>query len=180
MQMQWLEVAGLIGVTLVIAKGKVFDGLRVWLLRFEHKYNPLSYLGALLSCSMCLGVWVGFGWGLASGRGLLEAIVWGGLISLVSWPVGEVLSVLELFVERRRPPSQATVSEFLEACAAYRDQRRAQLDADEGQPFDANQGEEAAFEHLDAQDRFDEEVLSDPKLVRALRDKEMQEKGEAA
>lgn len=179
MQVQWLEMVGLIGVALVIAKGKVFEGLRIWLLRFTDPWNPAPWLGALLSCAMCSGVWVGFGFGLASGRSLLDALLLGGLVSVASWPVGEVLSVLELFVERRRPPSQATVSEFLEARQALRDQRRAEINA-EGQPFDANQGEDAAFAQLDAQDRDDEQLLSDPKMVRALREKEMQENGEAA
>lgn len=179
MQVQWLEVVGLIGVTLVVTKGRVFDGLRSWLLRFVHGSNPLPWFGALLSCAMCSGVWVGFLWGLVAGRGLLEAILLGGIVSVTSWPVGEVLSMLELFVERRRPPSQTTVSEFLEARAAYRDERRAQLNA-EGQPPNANMGADEAFAHLDAQDQNDEVELSDPKLIRALRDKEMQEKGEAA
>lgn len=179
MHVQWLEVVGLVGVTLVVVQGKVFNGLRPWLMRFVHGFNPLSWFGALISCAMCSGVWVGFLWGLVAGRGLLEAILLGGIVSVTSWSVGEVFLVFNFFVERRRPPSQVTIDEFLDARVAYREERRAQLNA-EGQLPDANMSEDAAFAHLDAQDQYDEVVLSDPKLLRALRDKEMQEKGKEA
>jgi len=173
MQNSWFVIVGLVGITLMISKGKVFNGLRTWLKSFDHPLNPSRHLGNLLSCSMCSGAWVGFSAALAIGSGWVDAVILGGLVSLTSWPTGEVFSAIERFLGPKEQP-ESRMMELLEARAQERQRRRAEL---RGKP-PANIDESQAHQWLDEQDRLDEEVLSDPMLVR--RYKENQENEEEA
>jgi len=94
MDLTWLEVLGLIGVTLVLSTGKVFNGLREYLGDFEHPWNPLHLVGDIISCSMCSGVWVGFGWGLLTGETFWTSVIIGGFVSLASFATNEVLGLV--------------------------------------------------------------------------------------
>ncbi len=87
-------IIGLVGVTIVISGGKIFDGLREWLLGFAVRWNPLRLLGVMMSCTMCAGWWVGFVWGLTTGHGYGASIIFGGLISVVSFATDEALTIL--------------------------------------------------------------------------------------
>lgn len=94
MDLTWLEMLGLIGVTLVISTGKVFDALREYLKDFEHPWNPMRWAGDIISCSMCSGVWVGLGWALLNGQPFWSALMLGGLVSLTSFAANEALGLI--------------------------------------------------------------------------------------
>lgn len=94
MELTWLEILGLIGITLVVSAGKVFNGLREYLKDFEHPWNPMHWAGDIISCSMCSGVWVGFGWGLMTGETFFGAVLMGGFISVASFAANEILGLL--------------------------------------------------------------------------------------
>jgi len=94
---------GCAGATLVITTGKIFSSPRDYLRGFNHVYNPLRWLGELLSCSMCSGFWVGFLWKLfVDGQPVLESVLWGGYISLIALVADLVVSFLELLSGERR------------------------------------------------------------------------------
>lgn len=176
MQITWFIVVGLVGVTLVVSKGKVFEGLRDWLLAFEVRANPLRLAGDAMSCSMCSGVWVGVIGALLLGASWPEAIIVGGLVSVISWPTGEVLHAVEAGLNRRQEAPESRMMAMLEARAQERQKRRAEL---RERPATSDISEEQAHEWLDEQDRLDEEVLSDPALVAKYR-RRQQETEEAA
>jgi hypothetical protein len=94
MEVDALTIVGLIGITIVITTGKVFDGARKWLLGFEVQYNPLRVLGEIMSCTMCAGWWVGCIWGWSSGISIVGMVVAGGLIGILSFATDELLSIL--------------------------------------------------------------------------------------
>lgn len=102
-----LTLAGLVGVTLVISVGSIFDSLREWLKGFVQRANPLRVLGELMSCSMCSGWWVGFAWGLYSREPVFESVVIGGLVSVTTFLSDEVFAILSagsrVLVRRLRP-----------------------------------------------------------------------------
>jgi hypothetical protein len=89
-----VEMAGLIGVVLVISTGKVFNPLREFLRSFEHPYNPFPWVAGLISCSMCSGVWIGVIWGLIHSWSWGAIVVFSGLLSLSSYVTNEVLGVM--------------------------------------------------------------------------------------
>jgi len=98
MGVHWWEIVGLIGMTLVLSVGRIFAPLRAWLLGFENPFNVLRLGGELLSCSMCCGVWVGFLWGFfVEGFAVSHALALGGVISISSLVVDEVVGVVALY-----------------------------------------------------------------------------------
>lgn len=108
MHIDLLTILGLIGVAIVISVGKIFDGLREWLKGFVHHWNPLPWIGEMMSCTMCSGWWVGFVWGAWNGLGW-GAMLTGGLISVLSFAVDELLALLSgvaLRIARRVPPAR--------------------------------------------------------------------------
>lgn len=118
MGVYWWEVLGLIGITLVISSGRVFQPLREWLLGFQHKGNVLRLGGELLSCSMCTGIWVGFLWGvIAEGFIVSHALVLGGVISVASLATDEVLGIVSLFriLKMQRGQGAMTPTEMVQA-----------------------------------------------------------------
>lgn len=86
-------LVGLIGITIIITGGKIFDGLRKWLLGFAIAWNPLRILGEIMSCTMCAGWWVGFVWALCAGHGW-ASIVMGGVVSVAAFTADEALTIL--------------------------------------------------------------------------------------
>ncbi len=99
----WLWILGCVGITLIIVTGKVSKPLRMYLVGFRYNLNPLKILGNLLSCSMCSGFWIGFLWSwLLSQNLVLESILWGGLISLVSYTIDFFLLLLEKLIGERQ------------------------------------------------------------------------------
>lgn len=98
----WLWVFGCVGITLIITTGKVFASLRIYLRGFVVLYNPLRVFGELISCPMCTGFWVGFLWSwLVVGVFLVDAVLWGGVISLASYVVDEGLLLIERITGER-------------------------------------------------------------------------------
>lgn len=93
--MQWWHLVGLIGVTMIVSRGKIFRGTRRYLRGFVRWYNPLRMLGEIMHCAMCSGFWVGFLYGAGYWRNVSEAFVLGGCVSLVSWAVGVFLCWFE-------------------------------------------------------------------------------------
>ncbi len=88
---------GLVGVTIVLSSGKIFDGLRSWLVGFKVRWNPLRFLGEVMSCTMCMGWWIGFLWGTAAAQGLGSSVVFGGLVSVASFAADEALTILAAY-----------------------------------------------------------------------------------
>ena len=95
MDLTWLEIMGLVGVTLVISTGKVFNRLREYLKDFEHPLNPLQWAGDIISCSMCSGFWVGTVWGLLRADPFLAALMLGGFISVASFAADVLLGLVD-------------------------------------------------------------------------------------
>lgn len=84
-----LIILGLVGVTIIITIGTIFEDIR------EKISEKSSVLGKLINCPMCTGFWVGFFFGFASG--IAPPIIMGGLISLLSW---SAYSVIDYFITK--------------------------------------------------------------------------------
>lgn len=172
MDIQWWEVMGLIGVTLVISAGRIFEPLRDWLLGFENKLNPLRWIGELLHCSMCCGVWVGFLWGFfAEGWTWYVALIFGGCISVAALVTDELVGIVSLYRLLRAKKSEGamTMDEMVEArqrMMAMKKQRQADEMAQararrRGTPRDMTEDEADAY--ADAQEvAADTLVLGEP------------------
>ena len=77
-----LALLGNVGVTLIVTSGKVFAPVRRALA--ESRWS--RPLGALLSCSLCLGWWVGLASAWLLGLRRPVELVWGGgAIALLSY-----------------------------------------------------------------------------------------------
>jgi len=100
MQLTVIDVAGLIGVVLVVSTGKVFDPIRDFLRSFTHRYNPSRWVADLISCSMCSGVWIGVIWGLAHSWSWGSIVVFAGLLSLLSFAANELLGFIGILTLR--------------------------------------------------------------------------------
>lgn len=172
MDIQWWEIVGLIGVTLVMTAGKVFEGLRDWLNGFENWWSPLRIVGNLLSCSMCSGIWVGFLWGwLVKGWPWYAALILGGCISIAALVTDEAVGLLALYRLMRKKKSQGSMT--MEELVAVRQQQAAiakQRKADQmaqararrrGTPRDMTETEAEAY--ADAQEEAaDKLILGEP------------------
>lgn len=98
----WLLV-GLVGMTMIVTTGKVFDGLRKYLVGFKRRVNPLRILGDMISCSMCTGFWVGFLWKLVMLDGkVVDAVVAGGVVSLTSYVADLAVGFIEALAGKER------------------------------------------------------------------------------
>ena len=100
----WLPWLGGVGITLIVATGKIFAPLRDALT--ERK--PTGWLGQLISCSMCLGFWVGLANGWAMGYRNLAELLWSaGALSVLSYTADAALLRLgdELGAEEDEPPA---------------------------------------------------------------------------
>jgi len=172
MDIQWWEVVGLIGVTLVVTAGKIFEGLRDWLNGFRNWWSPLRITGSLLSCSMCSGIWVGFLWGwLAKGWPWYAALILGGCISIAALVTDETVGLLSLYRLKWKKRNQGSMT--MEELVAARQQQAAiakQRKSDEmalararrrGTPRDMTEDEAEAY--ADAQEQAaDAMVLGEP------------------
>lgn len=85
-----LEILGIVGLVLIVTASYIFEPIR---LKLSHKY-PI--LGTLISCSQCLGFWVGLG---ASFFILDEPwggyLVFAGLVSLMSYLTDLLIGLLK-------------------------------------------------------------------------------------
>ena len=169
MDVQWWEVVGLIGVTLVLSAGKIFEFLREWLLGFEYKLNPLRWAGELLSCSMCCGMWVGFLWGFfVEGWSWYVALIFGGCISIVSLVSDELVGLISLYrlSWAKRGQGAMTAEELVEARKKMQEMRKARLAENmlqtrarkRGTPKDIT--EEEAHRYMDAQEKMDDSLIT--------------------
>lgn len=93
-EMNVMTVIGLIGVTLVIAVGKIFEPLRDWLKGFANRWNPLRWVGEGMSCTMCSGWWVGFWWGVYQAQPWGVCVVMGGVVSVLAYLADEILAIV--------------------------------------------------------------------------------------
>jgi hypothetical protein len=84
-----LIILGLVGITIIITVGSIFEDIR------EKISERSTVLGKLINCPMCTGFWVGFFFGFASG--IAPPIIVGGLVSLASW---SVYSVVDYFITK--------------------------------------------------------------------------------
>jgi len=168
MSIQWWEVIGLIGVTLVISAGRIFEPLREWFLGFQKEYSPFRIVGNLLSCSMCCGVWVGFLWGfLVEQWAWPMALVFGGLISITSLVADELIGIISLYrlLRAKKNSGAMTMDEMMvarEKMAQVKQQRQAQQLAyararRRGTPKDLS--EEEADNLMDAREAANDAVL---------------------
>jgi len=149
-------LAGLVGVTVVITRGSIFDGLRDWLKGFEHPWNPLRLGGELISCPMCSGVWVGALWALADGRGWIDVVLFGGLVSLVAWPLAAALSWFEdaTMASRAKPVMADLLARVMQAREA---KKRQALTAKRRIPPNITEAEAEAL--MDEDDRVADGVI---------------------
>jgi hypothetical protein len=84
----WLAWTGSVGITLIVATGKVLRPLREALVRRA----ATRWLGTLLSCCMCVGFWVGLATGWRLGHRTVAEILWcGGAVSLMSYTADLIL-----------------------------------------------------------------------------------------
>lgn len=84
------EILGIVGLVLIVTNSYIFESIR---LKLSHKY-PM--LGTFISCSQCLGFWVGL---VASFFILNEPwggyLVFAGLISLSSYIIDLMIGLLK-------------------------------------------------------------------------------------
>ena len=175
MGVQWWEVIGLVGVTLVISAGRIFEPLRDWLMGFEKEYNPLRILGMLLGCSMCCGVWVGFLWGVLGERlPWSSALILGGLISITALVADELIGIVSLYrvLGAKKSQGAMTMDEMVAAkqkMVQIKQQRQAEQMSQararrRGTPRDITENEADTL--LDAQEAAaDAIVLGEPPKV---------------
>jgi hypothetical protein len=95
-----IEIAGLVGVVLVVSTGKIFNPLREFLRSFTHRYNPACWIADLISCSMCAGVWIGGIWGIIHSWSWTSIVIFAGLLSLLSFVANEVLGLIGILTLR--------------------------------------------------------------------------------
>ena len=70
---------GLVGITIIITVGAIFEDIR-------NKISESSQvLGKLINCPMCTGFWVGFFFGFIDD--IAPPMITGGLVSLLSWSI---------------------------------------------------------------------------------------------
>ena len=74
-----------IGITLIITESTLFQKFR------DLVGNFSKFLGELVSCPMCLGLWVGLFYGLFSGENILF-LAFG--TSMFSWVISAIVSLL--------------------------------------------------------------------------------------
>lgn len=172
MDIQWWEVVGLVGVTLVLSAGRIFESLREWLLGFHNAWSPFRVVGELLRCSMCCGMWVGWFWGFfVMGLSWYGSLILGGLISLTSLATDEVMGIIGLYrlLRSKRNQGAMTMEEMVHArqqIKASKDSRHADLMNRErarkrGTPRDISEDEADAY--VDAQeDAADAIVMGEP------------------
>jgi hypothetical protein len=72
-----LMILGLVGITIIITAGSIFEELR------NNIAEKSVVLGKLINCPMCTGFWVGFFFGFMDG--MAPPMITGGLVSLLSW-----------------------------------------------------------------------------------------------
>ena len=102
--MEWWQVVGAIGLTVAISLGKVSRPWIEYSETFKHPGQLIRISGLLLSCPMCLGVWIGFGAAMLSGMGWVSSILMGGVVSVSSWVVGGVGRYIEKRSASREAP----------------------------------------------------------------------------
>lgn len=135
-ELEVMTVVGLIGVTLVIAVGKIFDPIRDWLKGFSHQWNPLRWLGEGMSCTMCSGWWVGFWWGVYQVQPWGTCVVTGGAISVLAYVADEVLAIVAATSIRMVRPAPTPVP------VQPRVRRRAPVVPDSEAPLTEGQADE--------------------------------------
>lgn len=123
MDVNWSELAGVIGVTLVISRGSIFDDLRHWMTGFSHPMNVLRWVGNLISCPQCTGFWVGCVWGWVSLRDLWLAVLMGGVTSVCSTVADLVLQLVSSWVDAREEGRMDVMKQLLEMREARRRER---------------------------------------------------------
>jgi hypothetical protein len=150
MEMMFLEILGLVGVTLVITHGSIFDDLREWLVAFEHPLNFLRLIGAMMICPQCSGFWVGVTWGLALQKPWAVVLMAGGLVSILSIVSAFVLQVSHVYVDRLSGAERSEViQQLLEAREA---RKRALQEAQSKQAHGEPLNEEEAHALLDQEE----------------------------
>ena len=146
--MTMLEIVGLVGVTLVVSHGSIFDGLRAWLLGFEHPANFLRWVGILVSCPQCSGFWVGAIWALALQKPWVVVFVSAGLISVATIAADFVFRLTSAFVDRvSGNERQEVIQQLLE----LRAKKQALKEAKTKQVTGSDLSEEEAHAILDEQ-----------------------------
>ena len=81
-----LMILGLVGITIIITAGSIFEELR------NNITEKSVILGKLINCPMCTGFWVGFFFGFMDG--MAPPMITGGLVSLVSWAIYSIVDYL--------------------------------------------------------------------------------------
>lgn len=158
---QWWEVVGLIGVTLVLSSGRIFESLREWLGGFQNAWSPLRITGDLLRCSMCCGVWIGSLWAFfIEGWSWYTALVFGGCISIASLVTDELVGIIALYrILRKKKNQGAMTMDEMVAARQHMAEIKKRRQADEmakdrarrrGTPRDLS--EEEADKRADAED----------------------------
>lgn len=80
---------GSIGVTLILSGSSLFESAR------DFVSSKSEFLGELVECPMCLGMWVGMTSSLlALNNTLLYAVYYGGMISLFSYFFATLIGLL--------------------------------------------------------------------------------------
>ena len=78
----WVVWLGGVGVTLIVATARIFAPVRDRLVA----RRTTRALGKLLSCSMCVGFWIGAGLGWIGGnRAPVDLVLTGGALSVLSY-----------------------------------------------------------------------------------------------
>jgi hypothetical protein len=96
MPISWFEFLGMVGVTVVVVMGSIFDPVREFLGSFTNRWNPLPWVGELISCALCSGVWVGFVGGWLCGLSWGHCVAMSGVVAMAAFVASNVLGMTEL------------------------------------------------------------------------------------
>ena len=120
-EMNILLVLGLVGVTLILTRGSIFEGMR-WKFPYQETvsfFPPLNqFMAAIFHCPQCAGFWVGFiGSLFVSDYDLITVIekpfsilfagIFGGLVSFLSMGFDLLFATLARFLPPPLPNDPA-------------------------------------------------------------------------
>jgi hypothetical protein len=150
--MGWTELAGLVGITMVITRGSIFDWLREWLLSFSNPKNVLRWVGMLMSCPQCAGVWVGMVWGISVRLPWPDVAVAAGVISLASYLASQAFNLLVTAQDRFDGSERMDVIQQLLEARNRRKVTEAQSKLAQGLPLTEDEANVLADEHDERED----------------------------
>jgi len=88
-----VEIFGLVGIVIIITNAYIFESIRLWII------EKSDFFGIFISCSMCIGFWIGLGYSFINKDfNLIEKILFGGFISILAYLTDLILNLIEKII----------------------------------------------------------------------------------